>query len=446
MSTRRPHDAGAERAVLGAVLSSQGDLWPQAHDLVRAEDFYVPANRTMWEALAALAKTGQPLDSVALVGYLEGTHALERAGGIEGVLAITDRIPTEALLERAGQRVRELAVVRAVIDAALRIAAEGSDPLEDVGGFLDRAEVALSSACSGRISHAMTPRHISDVVDDVYRQLVAMAENGSHTVGHTTGMLDWDRVVGGLVPGEMIVVAGRPGMGKSAWAQSLALGAARNTGKSVLVVSLEMSADQWARRMLSADSGVDGAAIRSLRINSDQWGDLTRSASAISKINVHVLDTMSATMLDIRREARKLAHRPEGLAAIMVDYVGLVEPHEYNQSREREVSAISRLCKLTAKELGVCVMPLAQLNRNCEQRGDKRPMLSDLRESGSLEQDADTVAFVYRDEVYNAASEHKGKAEIIIAKQRSGPTGTISVAWDGARTRFDNLYAGGYQA
>ena len=437
----RQHDLGAERALLGAVLINSEAFWAPASDLVRAEHLYDPRHRAVWGACVELAKSGQPFDSLSVEGQLAQTKQIERAGGLEYVLGLTDTLPSDATVERNARRVRELAVVRKVLDAALRVAAEASEPIENLGDFLNRAETALGKACADRVN-AQGASHVRDVVQEVYAQIIKQADDHKPMIGIATGLHDFDRVVSGAVPGEYVVIAARPGMGKSAFAQRLATGIAQTA--PVYIASIEMSKLLWGRRILASESGVDGNAIRNAKLSKDSLDEIGRAAGRLERLPIYVLDNMQATILDIRREVRSLTRSVGKFGAVFIDYMQLVKPHDDFASREQEVAAISWACKEMTREFDCAVYALAQLNRAVDSRADKRPMLSDLRESGAIEQDADTVLFVYRDEVYDSESKEKGIAEIIIGKQRSGDTGMIKLAWDGARTRFDNLYVGGY--
>lgn len=437
MNPVRQHDLAAERALIGAVLINSEAYWAPASYVVRDRDFYDPAHRIVWQALAQLASEGRPFDSLSLQGQLEQTKQLERVGGIETVLGFTDTLPSDATVERNAHRVRQLSVVRTVFDAALRVASEASEPIDDMGAFLDRAEVALTKACSERLSTSGAV-HVSEIVQGVYEQIVAQSENRSASIGIPTGLHDIDKVIGGAVECETTIIAGRPGMGKSAFAMRKALGIAMHA--PVYVASLEMEKRMWGRRILSSESGVDGNKIRTARLSKDDMSDIGDAAARVERMPIYVNDNGNATMLDIRRDVRRIEREiGRKFGAVFIDYAQIVKSTERSDNREQEVAAISLATRQLCKEARCHVYALAQLNRSVDSRADKRPVLSDLRESGSLEQDADNVMFVYRDEVYDTASKDKGKAEIIIAKQRSGETGTVVLAWDGARTRFDNL-------
>ena len=426
----------SERIVLQCALHS-ADLWAIARDTVQPDHFYGQQHGEIWAAALAVDATGATPDLKAVTVQLELSGQLNRAGGREYLSSLTDVIPITSVLEHHGKRIADLSSVRALQAAALEIAQEASEPVEDTGSLLDRAEVAIGKVCE-RGGQAGQAVHITVAIDEVVKRIVRQAEEG-RPAGHKTGVTGLDWYLGGMVPGELVVLAARPGMGKSALAGAIGEGVARYNGMPVLVSSLEMARELWALRMLSAEAGVDSQKMRAARLSREDWSAIHRSADELGRLGIYIDDRTDANVLDFRREARRLKSRLGKLGLVVVDYLQLAQSIDDDRSREREVAIVSRGLKALAKELHVPVLALSQLNRRVDDRNDKRPQLSDLRESGAIEQDADTVLFIYRDDVYDRESEDKGTAEIIIGKQRSGPTGWFRMLFRREYTRFENL-------
>ena len=433
-----PHDLNAERAVLGGILLENDALNAVTELPLEAGHFYKDAHAIIFEAMLELFGAGQPVDTVTLRERLAMGNKLPRVGGDEYLLALTDTIPTIANIEAHARIVMEKSMVRRVIHACHETAAKGYGDYGPIGEFLDEAEKAVFEVAKHRLKHRY--EHINDVVMRTFEEITAAAERKEHITGLPTGFRHLDWYTAGFHPGDLVICAGRPGMGKTAFALNLALNACRARQAPVAVFSLEMPNDQLARRLLCAEAGVDGNRLRSGRLTREDWAPLTRAAGELSELPVWMDDTPSLSVLELRAKARRLKTE-RGLELVVVDYLQLMRSGTRTDNREQEISEISRSLKALAKELSIPVMALSQRNRGVENRGnkDKRPQLSDLRESGAIEQDADTILFIYRDEVYNPESTEKGIAEIIIGKQRAGPTGTVRCKFLREFTRFENL-------
>lgn len=437
----RDHAAEA-RLIAGFVLSPESRS--EALDLVRAADMHSPRHAAIWEALAAIHGRGDTVGDETLRAELVARATLNRAGGDDYVLEVTQGLVSAQSTIALAKHVRRVAVVRSHQERMLRLLSEAQEPIEDLERFADRIESAFTGD-TGRLLSA-DPSSMFDVMCDVVDSIIKQREHGSQ-LGYRTGLIDLDNVMGGLVPAEMTVLAGRPGMGKSACAQRLALGVEQSSGKPVLIVSREMSRLLLGRRVAAADARIDGSKLRTGQLSREDWDALEASAERMKQRRIYVIDGKDCrSMLDVRRAARRVREIAKAdLACICIDYAQLMRSGGDHASREQEVAEISGMGVDLAKEFGAHMLMLAQVNRACEARADKRPMLSDLRESGALEQDADNVLFIYRPEYYNA-KESPGIAEIIIAKQRSGQTGTIECAFNAQSTSFENLqrYEGSY--
>jgi replicative DNA helicase len=430
-------DLTSEVRLIGGVLRS-GERISEALDLVRSSDLSKQAHVLAWDALRAIHSRGEDVNHSTLRAELVGRGQLAAAGGDEALLAYTDVYVVAAAIEPLAKHVRRVSTVRAHQTRMLRLLAESQEPIEDLENFCDRIESVFSANTDRLLSG--DPVSMSDLMADVVKSIIAQRESGQQ-LGYRTGLIDLDNVLGGLVPAEHTVLAGRPGMGKSAAAQRLVMGVEQSSGKPALVVSREMSKLMFGRRVVAADARVDGNKLRTGMLNRDDWNALESSASRMAERRVYVIDGKDCrSMLDVRRAARRVRDLAKSdLSCIAIDYAQLMRSGSKSDSREQEVAEISGMAVDLAKEFNAHSLLIAQVNRDCEKRQDKRPMLSDLRESGALEQDADNVLFVYRDEYYNADSPARGVAEIIVAKQRSGPTGTVECAFNASSTSFENL-------
>jgi replicative DNA helicase len=432
-----PHSLDAERAVLGGILLDNATL-NSVLEMLTADDFYAVGHQEMFRVMCELFARGEPLDTVTLRAGLVHKGKLQLAGGDEYLLGLTNTIPTVANIEAHARIVREKSVVRRLILACHEVAATGYGDYGEIERFLDGAEKAVFDVAKERVRHPY--EHIKDVVVRTFQEIHEAARRKDRITGLATGFDRLDDMTAGMHPGDLIIVAGRPGMGKTSFALNVGVNACLVSKKTVAVFSLEMPKEQLTKRMLCSEARVDAGRLRTGRLLREDWPPLANAAGVLSDLPIYIDDTPGLTLMELRAKARRLRSE-SGLGLIIIDYLQLMRAGVRTDSREQEISEISRSLKGLAKELSLPVIALSQLNRGVESRGtkDKRPQLSDLRESGAIEQDADTIIFVYRDEVYNKETLDRGVAELIIGKQRSGPTGTVRCAFFNAYTRFDNL-------
>jgi len=428
-----PQDIDAERSVLGAMLLDESAV-SEVLALLTPEDFYRPSHAKIFEAVTALFSRNEPADEVTVSAQLRATSQLEAVGGSVFLASLTDSVPTAANAAHYARIVHNRALSRRLINAATTIAGQGYEGGE-IDLLLDQAEAKIFEITRAREHRSFVP--LKDAVKTAFKQIEKLYERKEAVTGAATGFLDLDRLTSGLQPSDLIIVAGRPSMGKTAFALNMGLNAALRNSTSVAVFSLEMSKEQLVMRMLCAEARIDSQRLRGGFLKDSDWPKLAKAAGMLSEAPVYIDDTGAIGILEMRAKARRL-QAEKGLGMIIVDYLQLMRGRSMNEGREREISEISRGLKALAKELAVPVVALSQLNRSLEQRTDKRPMLSDLRESGAIEQDADVIMFVYRDDYYNPDSADKGIAEIIVGKQRNGPTDTVKLRFFKEFTRFEN--------
>ncbi len=456
-----PQDLDAEAAVLSAMLLSAG-AFDEVQDILRPEHFYSDANRSIYEAVLELGRTSQPIDWVSVASWLRSRGRLEQIGGTPYLAELTDSTPAVAHVATHALTVREAARLRQLISTCQKYAAEGYGECEDVQQFIDQAEQAIFDIA--RVARGSTVIPLRDAIHRAFELLSAAAKRGEAITGISSGFTELDKRCAGLHPGDLYIVAGRPGMGKTSFVLNLAVKVAQSRllvdehgheverpGHGVAFFSLEMPREQLASRMLASEARVDVSKIRSGQIGGEDWNKLTEAAAMLGRVPLWLDDTPAISLLDLRAKIRRLkaeiqrgrgdGPKTEQLGLVIIDYLQLMTGRRDAGSREQEISEISRGLKQLAKEMQVAVIALSQLNRSVETRNakDKRPQLSDLRESGAIEQDADTIMFIYRDEYYFEDSPDQGIAEVIISKQRNGPTGKIRVRFESAYTRFDNL-------
>jgi replicative DNA helicase len=463
-----PHDLDAEAAVLSAIMLAQ-DAFDRVSEFLRPEHFYSGANQRVFEAVLALQNDSHPVDVVTVAGWLRDRGLLQQIGGTPYLAQLTDAIPTIAHIEAHGKVVREKWRLRRVIATCQDFAAVGYGDCGDVQGFIDQAEQAIFDLA--RQPQASSVISLKHAIHGAFGILSEAAKRGGGITGYATGFHDLDKMTAGLHGGDLYIVAARPGMGKTSFVLNLAAqlaetrrvavegstDPAQELGTGVVFFSLEMPREQLASRLLASDAGVDVSKIRSGQIGKEDWISLTESASKLGHLPLWLDDTPAIGLLDVRARVRRLqaeisrrssdgpkAHK---LGLVVIDYLQLMSGRQGAQSREQEISELSRGLKQLAKEMGLAVIALSQLNRSVETRTtkDKRPQLSDLRESGAIEQDADCIMFIYRDDYYNAESTEPNTAELIIAKQRNGPTGKVMLHFNKACTRFENRASDEYE-
>ncbi|MEZ4705346.1 MAG: replicative DNA helicase [Bdellovibrionota bacterium] len=430
-----PQNIEAEQSVLGAMLLDN-EAGFEVMEILHEGDFYRPHHQKIFASIIALIQKDEPADLITLTNALKGTNELEKIGGVSYLAKLVETVPTSANVLHYAKIVRDKAVLRSVIHAASEIQASGYQGAESIDDFLDEAEQIIFKVSENRQSGALTP--ISQVVKDSFRQIEKNYERKELITGLASGFHDLDKMTSGLQPSDLIIIAGRPSMGKTSFCLNIAQHVAIAEKKTVALFSLEMSREQLVTRLLCSEARVDSSKLRSGFISEEEWMKLTDSAGRLSDSQIYIDDTPQASVFDMRAKARRLK-ASKGLGLIIVDYLQLMSSRGRVESREREISEISRSLKALAKELNVPVIALSQLNRGVESRQDKRPMLSDLRESGAIEQDADIVGFIYRDEVYNKETPDVGIAEFNVVKHRNGPIGMVRLSFQHAFTRFENL-------
>lgn len=440
---RPPHSVEAEQAIVGGLMLDN-QAWDHVTSLLTETDFYLTEHRVIFQALTDLAKREQPFDVVTVLDKLSSNQTLEAAGGETYLFEIAHRTPSVSNIRAYAEIVRAKSVQRQLIAVAGEIADSAYHPADkDVSELLDSAETRVF-AIAEQTARQGGPESIKSILVKAVEKIDLLYHNGKVVTGLPTGLKDMDEMTSGLQPSDLVILAGRPSMGKTALAMNIAEHAVLESKKPVLVFSMEMPADSLAMRMMSSLGRIDQHRIRTGRLADDDWPRVTSSVHMLSEALLFVDDTPALSPAEVRARARRLVREHGPIGLIVIDYLQLMKvPGFKADNRTGEISEISRSLKALAKELNAPVIALSQLNRSLEQRHDKRPIMSDLRESGAIEQDADLICFIYRDEVYNEDSPDKGVAEIIIAKQRNGPIGRVRVAFLGKYTRFEDL---AYQA
>jgi replicative DNA helicase len=430
-----PHSKEAEEALLGAMLLSR-DSVSEALELVTPEDFYFPEHAQIYKAILGLYLRGAPIDPVTVSDELAKMGVLEQVGGYGALLALQEGTPGISSVEEYASIVEQLAVLRGLIRVSWQIQEICYSRPSDIVAAIDEAERLVFEVAQRRSREALAV--LKDLLREQMEQLRAMAERGSSITGLPTGFIDLDQKLGGLQKSNLVIVGARPAMGKTSFALNIATHVAVRERVPVVVFSLEMNKAELTHRILAAQAEVDSQRLRTGHLTEREWAKIGNAMSILSDAPLYIDDSPNLTVMDIRAKARRLAAKV-GLGLVVVDYLQLMTSRQRAENRQVEVSEISRGLKILARELTVPVLAISQLSRGLEQRTDKRPILADLRESGSLEQDADVVLFVYRDEVYTSSSEDRGVAEVIIAKHRNGPIGVVRLAFSETYTRFNNL-------
>lgn len=437
-----PHSLEAEQAVLGGLLL-ENSAWDRIADLVGVADFYRQDHRQILKAITRLIGDNKPADVVTTAEMLQSLGELESAGGLPYLVSLANNTPSAANIRRYAEIVRERAVLRKLVETATAIADSAYAPAgRSASQLLDEAEarifeIAESGSRNNQGFQEIQPllRQAVERIDELYHR-----DNPSEVTGIPTGYTDLDRMTSGLQPGDLIIVAGRPSMGKTAFSLNIAEHVALDAGLPVAVFSMEMGAQQLVMRMIGSVGRLDQHKLRIGQLKDDDWQRLTYALGKLNDAPFYIDETPALNALEVRARARRLMRQCGGkMGLIVIDYLQLMSSTSQGENRATEISEISRSLKALAKELNCPVIALSQLNRSLEQRPNKRPVMSDLRESGAIEQDADVILFIYRDEVYNPDSQDKGKAEIIIGKQRNGPIGMVPLAFLGEHTRFENL-------
>lgn len=418
-----PQNIEAEEAVLGALLIDPDAIF-RVITFLRPSDFYREKNGWIYDAALALHERREPIDFLTICDELEHRGQLEQIGGPAFITSLINAVPTSVHVEHYARLVERAATRRRLIEAAGQIAALAYQEAEDVDEVVDRAEEVLFGVSQRRVARDLVP--IKQILSDYYDRIEYLTRHRGEMIGIPTGFADIDKLLGGFQRSDLIILAARPSVGKTSLALSIAHNAAKKFRQRVALFSLEMSAEQVVQRLISAETGIDSQRLRRGEIADEEWGRFMKASSDLAETLFYVDDTPNISALELRTKARRL-HAEIGLDLLVVDYLQLMRGDVRAENRVQEISAISRSLKALARELNVPLLALSQLSRSVESRSDKRPILSDLRESGALEQDADVVIFIYRDEMYNENTERKNIADIIVAKHRNGPTGTVSL-------------------
>ncbi len=429
-----PQNLEAEQSVLGGILLDNQAL-NSVMEILRVEDFYSEAHRKIFAAILDISEKSRPSDLVTLNDYLRDKKQIDAVGGAVYLASLVDTVPSAANIVHYSKIVKEKAILRNLIGTATDILTKSYNAGSDVDGLLDEAEHAIFEISENKIKPSFSP--LKDLIKDSFRTIERLYEKKELITGVPTGFEKLDEMTSGLQKSDLIIIAGRPSMGKTAFALNIAQRAAIDSGIPVAIFSLEMSKEQLASRMLSSEAMVDSQRLRRGYPGETDWPKLTTAAGRLAEAPIYIDDTAAISVLEMKAKARRLKAE-SGLGLLIVDYLQLMRAGGSRDSREQEISEISRSLKALAKELNIPVVALSQLNRQVEQRTNRRPQMADLRESGAIEQDADVIMFLYRDEVYNRTEENTGLAEVNIGKQRNGPTGTVKLVFLEKFTRFEN--------
>ena len=431
-----PHDTEAEQAVLGSMLTDV-DAVVDAIEILKPEDFYREDNKNIYEAMLNLYGKAEPIDVITVKSELTSMGKFEVVGGLEYLATLPDKVPTTTNAIKYIHIVEEKSILRKLIKTANDLISLGYAQNEDIDVIIEQAEKKIFDIMQGKNQKGYTA--LKDILVESFAEIEKLYNQKEAITGIPTGFADLDYKTAGLHKSDLILIAARPAMGKSAFALNIATNAAINAKVPVIIFNLEMSKSQLVNRMLCSEAMVDSNKIRTGKMDEEDWVKLATALGPLSEAPIYIDDTPGITVSEIRAKCRKLKLEKD-IGLVVIDYLQLIQGSEKkNASREQEISEISRSLKILAKELDIPVVALSQLSRAAEQRADHRPMLSDLRESGAIEQDADIVMFLYRDDYYNPDTEKKNIAEIILAKHRAGSTGTIELLWLGNYTKFANI-------
>ncbi|GAA1190067.1 replicative DNA helicase [Brevibacterium paucivorans] len=431
-----PQDLDAETSVLGSMMLSK-DAIADVVEHLRGEDFYKPAHETIYDVILDLYASGEPADAVTVSNALSKSGDLARIGGAAYLHTLIQSVPTSANAIFYAEIVRELALLRRLVTAGTRIVQMGYDAQGDTDDLINRAQSEVYQVTERRTTEDYV--RLSEALQPTIEEIERSGSHDGDTAGVPTGFYEFDELTNGLHPGQMIVIAARPGVGKSTLALDFARAAAIHHEQTTVIFSLEMGRIELTTRLLSAESGIPLQKLRQGKLDDERdWTTLANTMGKINDAPLFIDDSPNMALTEIRAKCRRLKQQHD-LKMVVIDYLQLMTSGKRVESRQQEVSEFSRSLKLLAKELEVPVIALSQLNRSAEQRNDKRPMVSDLRESGSIEQDADMVLLIHREDMYDKESPHAGEAIIMVAKHRNGPTGEITVAFQGARSRFANM-------
>ena len=431
-----PHDLEAEQAIIGSMLTDR-DAVISAVEVLKDDDFYREDNKIIYEAILNLYSRSEPIDIITVKSELESMGKIDQVGGLEYLAELPEKVPTTANAMKYIKIVEEKSTLRQLIKTANEIIELGYNPTEDVTDIMEGAEKKIFNILQDKNQKGYVP--IKDILVDSFTQLEELYNRKQHITGVPTGFADLDYKTAGLHGSELILIAARPAMGKSAFALNIAANAALNANTPVAIFSLEMSKEQMVNRILCSEAMVDSNKVRTGKLEDEDWAKLASKIGPLSETGIFIDDTPGISITEIRAKCRKLKLE-KNIGLVVIDYLQLIQgSNRRNGSREQEIAEISRSLKILAKELNVPVIALSQLSRAVEQRPDHKPMMSDLRESGSIEQDADIVMFLYREDYYNPDTERKNIAEVIIGKNRSGSTGSVDLGWLGSYTKFVNL-------
>lgn len=436
-----PNSLEAEQSVIGAILIDN-DVINSVLENIRVDDFYHVANRIIFSAMLELSEKRRAIDAITLCEELRLKNELSKVGGIEYISRLIDSVPTSANTSFYSRIIREMSVRRKIINVASTIVEDAFQAKTEVDEFIDGVEQKIFQVSEDRINPSFT--RIGDIVKGSIKRVEELYASNESITGIPSGFVDLDEMTSGFQPSDLIIIAGRPAMGKTSLALSIAKYVAIQTSKPVAIFSLEMSKEQISLRMLCSEAKVGNSKVRNGKLAESDFPRLIDAAAHLDQAPLYIDDTPAISTIELRAKARRL-HKERGLGMIVIDYLQLMKSSKRNaERREQEISEISGSLKALAKELNIPVIALSQLNRSVESRTDKRPIMADLRESGAIEQDADIIGFVYRDEVYNPETKDKGVAELIISKHRNGPVGTVRMSFQGDYTLFDNLAAEEY--